>query len=123
METIIVADMNRKAAIAFVKGKSCGISSSYPTPKEMEEALHKALTVLGGRKSFLIRLRDIFEKKEPNAIVEIQRTVDNKLLQEKAWLLGIIGVVTPLEGQVTNEVSLDALCSTFVPAYVHGSKS
>lgn len=67
MGTITVKDLNRNEAIKFVEGNWRDSSSSSISGEVMDEVLN-ALEVIGGRISFLKRMRDILDRKAPDSI-------------------------------------------------------
>lgn len=106
MGTITVKDLNRNEAVNFVEG-NC--SSSNSNSGEVMDEVGKVLKVIGGRISFLKRMRDILDRKGPDPIEVLQLATERRLAQEKAWLLKAVGPIPQLAGQATSEVSLCSL--------------
>lgn len=109
MGTVTVKDLNRNEAINFVEGNYRDSSSSSSNSGEVMDEVRKALKVIGGRISFLKRMRDILDRKGPDPIEVLQLATERRLAQEKAWLLKAVGPIPQLAGQATSEVSLCSL--------------
>lgn len=109
MGTVTVKDLNRNEAINFVEGNYRDSSSSNSNSGEVMDEVRKALKVIGGRISFLKRMRDILDRKGPDPIEVLQLATERRLAQEKAWLLKAVGPIPQLAGQATNDASLCSL--------------
>lgn len=105
MGTITVKDLNQKEAISFVKEYNRDSPSSSTNTGEITDAVLKAFEVIGGRISFLKRMRDILERKGSDPIEALKSATERRLSQERAWLLEAVGPVPQITGQATSEVS------------------
>ena len=78
--------------------------------EDEEEVLRKALSIIGGRIPFIMKLCNGKWKSAD----ELLTMAENMVRRERAWLLNSIGLIPKIEGEVTKEVSPDLLTKTRV---------
>jgi hypothetical protein len=91
MQVLSVADLDANASAYALRQMRANLTSKH---KDTPEALSEALSIVGGRLSFLNRIS------KPKGIIE---TAKQMLTEEKLWLLSQIGLIRDCDDDVMDE--------------------
>lgn len=114
MQPLTVDDLSKQEALQFARFFR---QRSHEQARQVvealedeEEVLRKALSIIGGRIPFIMKLCNGKWKSAD----ELLTMAENMVRRERAWLLNSIGLIPKIEGEVTKEVSPDLLTKTRV---------
>ena len=112
MQPLTVGDLSKQEALQFArffrqKAREAAVRArpAADVLDNEDEVLRKALSIIGGRIPFIMKLCNGTWKNTE----ELLGTAENIVKGERSWLLNSIGLIPKIEGEVTKEVSSDLL--------------